>query len=86
VNYTGSVTQGIDEADNFREHQKLKAFTYVNSGFRIDVAGGRFRFFGDVDNVFNSKPPFPVPAFGGAITYFPGVLGRYFRFGAGVHF
>jgi hypothetical protein len=27
-----------------------------------------------------------VPAFGGAITYFPGVLGRYFRFGAGVHF
>jgi len=86
VNYTGSVTQGVDEADNFREHQKLKAFTYVNSGFRIDVAGGRFRFFGDVDNVFNSKPPFPVPAFGGAITYFPGVLGRYFRFGAGVHF
>jgi outer membrane receptor protein involved in Fe transport len=86
VNYTGPVTQGVDEADNFREHQKLSAFTYVNSGFRIDVAGGRFRFFGDIDNVFNAKPPFPVPAFGGAVTYFPGVLGRYFRFGAGVHF
>jgi iron complex outermembrane receptor protein len=86
VNYTGPVDQGVDEADNFREHQRIKAFTYVNSGFRIDVAGGRFRFFGDVDNVFNVKPPFPVPAFGGAITYFPGVLGRYFRFGAGVHF
>ncbi len=86
VNYTGSVTQGVDEADDFREHQRIKAFTYVNSGFRIDVDHGRFRFFGDIDNIFNVKPPFPVPAFGGAITYFPGVLGRYFRFGAGVHF
>lgn len=86
VNYTGPVTQGVDEADNFREHQKIDAFTYVNSGFRFDIPGTGFRIFGDIDNVFDVKPPFPVPAFGGAITYFPGVLGRYFRFGAGVHF
>jgi outer membrane receptor protein involved in Fe transport len=46
----------------------------------------RFRFFVDVDNIFNVKPPYPVPAGGGAITYFPGVLGRFYRFGAGVHF
>jgi len=32
------------------------------------------------------KPPFPVPAGGGAITYFPGVIGRVYRVGAGVHF
>jgi len=85
LNYTGPVTQGVDEADNFREHQRLKSFMYVNSGFRIDV-GERYRFFGSIDNVFDRKPPFPVPAFGGSVTYFPGVLGRYFRFGAGVHF
>ena len=85
VNYSGAVDQGIDEADNFREHQRIKAFTYVNGGFRFDI-NDRVRFFGDVDNIFDVKPPFPVPAFGGSVTYFPGVLGRYFRFGAGLHF
>jgi len=57
----------------------------VNGGFRYDVDKS-FRFFADVDNIFDVKPPFPVPANGGAITYFPGVMGRYFRVGAGVHF
>ena len=85
VNFSGTVTQGVDEVKDFREHQKISSFTYVNTGFRFDV-NSRFRFFGDIDNIFGSKPPFPVPAFGGSVTYFPGVLGRYFRFGAGVHF
>jgi outer membrane receptor protein involved in Fe transport len=85
VNFSGAVTQGIDEVKDFREHQKISSFTYVNTGFRFDI-NNRFRFFGDIDNVFGAKPPFPVPAFGGSVTYFPGVLGRYFRFGAGVHF
>ena len=84
-NYTGSVNQGTDEIANFREHQRLKAVVFTNAGFRIDV-GKSYRFFGSVDNLFDVKPPFPVPAFGGATTYYPGVLGRYFRFGAGVHF
>jgi len=44
-----------------------------------------FRIFADVDNIFAAKPPYPVPAGGGAITYFPGVLGRFYRIGAGVH-
>ena len=84
-NYTGPVDQGVDEADDFRENQRLKSFLVVNSGFRYEV-NKHFRFFADVDNVFDVKPPFPVPANGGAITYYPGVLGRYFRVGAGVTF
>ena len=84
-NFTGPVNQGVDETDDFREHQRLNSFFVVNSGFRYDV-DERFRLFLDVDNVFDVKPPFPVPANGGAITYFPGVMGRYFRVGAGVHF
>jgi outer membrane receptor protein involved in Fe transport len=79
------VTQGIDEVANFREHEGLGSFLVVNGGGSIEV-NHRFRFFVDVDNIFNAKPPSPVPAFGGAVTYFPGVLGRYYRFGAGVHF
>lgn len=84
-NYTGPVNQGVEEVAGFREHQRLSGFLYVNGGGTIEIQK-RFRFFVDIDNIFNKKPPFPVPAFGGAITYFPGVLGRFYRFGAGVHF
>jgi iron complex outermembrane recepter protein len=90
-NYTGSVKQAGDEAPNFREHQKLDAIMFVNGGVSYDLnkpngiaKGMTFRLV--VDNIFNTKPPFPVPAFGGSISYFPGILGRYFRFGAGVRF
>jgi iron complex outermembrane receptor protein len=84
VNYTGPVNQFNDEAANFHEHNRISSFTYVNGGGTFTF--GKFRVFADVDNIFNVKPPFPVPAGGGAITYFPGVLGRFYRIGAGVHF
>ena len=84
VNYTGPVNQFNDEAANFHEHNRISSFTFVNGGGSFEF--GRFRIFADVDNIFNVKPPFPVPAGGGAITYFPGVLGRFYRVGAGVHF
>ena len=83
--YTGPVDQGANEAEDFREHQRIKSFLVVNSGVRYSV-GKHYRIFADVENVFDVKPPFPVPAAGGAITYYPGVLGRYFRVGAGVTF
>jgi outer membrane receptor protein involved in Fe transport len=92
LNYTGKVDQAADEPENFREHPRLDDVMFVNTGISFDVAalnrkigkGMTFRFI--VDNVFDTKPPFPVPAFGGAVTYFPGILGRYFRAGASVKF
>jgi outer membrane receptor protein involved in Fe transport len=84
-NYTGPVNQGVEEVANYRQHERIGAFLYVNGGGSLEV-NHRFRFFVDVDNIFNAKPPYPVPANGGAVTYFPGILGRYYRFGAGVHF
>ncbi len=93
LNYTGEVDQAADEGENFREHPRLDDVMFVNSGISFDVAGAlnknigkgmTFRFM--VDNVFDTKPPFPVPAFGGSVTYFPGILGRYFRAGASVKF
>jgi outer membrane receptor protein involved in Fe transport len=92
-NYTGEVDQAADEAENFREHPRLDDVMFVNTGISFDIAGtlnrkiGKgmtFRFI--VDNLFDTKPPFPVPAFGGSVTYFPGILGRYFRAGASVKF
>lgn len=84
-NYTGPVNQGVDEVANYRQNERIGSFLYINGGGSIEV-NHRFRFFVDVDNIFNAKPPYPVPANGGAVTYFPGILGRFYRFGAGVHF
>jgi outer membrane receptor protein involved in Fe transport len=84
-NYTGSVDQFTDTPANSNEHQHLKSMIYTNVGFGLDVTK-KLRLFGDIDNVFDVGVPFPVPANGGSVTYFPGVLGRYFRFGAGLHF
>jgi outer membrane receptor protein involved in Fe transport len=81
-NYTGPVNQ---EPAGYREFQRLKGVIYTNVGFKIEAAHG-LRIFMDVDNVFNRGVPYPVPAFGGSVTYFPGVLGRYYRIGAGYHF
>jgi outer membrane receptor protein involved in Fe transport len=90
-NYTGAVKQFADEARDFREHQKLDDVLFVNGGvsFTVDKPAGiakgmTFRFV--VDNIFDTKPPFPVPAAGGSVSYYPGILGRYYRFGAGVRF
>ena len=82
-----------DAAENFREHPKYDAFTYINGGVSFDVNNIAGRGLGKgitfrivVDNIFDAKPHFPFPAGGGSVTYFPGELGRYFRFGANVHF
>lgn len=84
-NYTGPVDQAANEAPNFREFERIDSVTYVNVGMAINV-NDRMRLRFTVDNVLGTGVPFPVPAFGGAVTYFPGVLGRYFRAGASVSF
>jgi outer membrane receptor protein involved in Fe transport len=85
LNYTGSVLQEADEPSNYREHERLGAVSFVNTGVSWDIAHRvTARFM--VDNLFNTRPPYPVPADGGVVTYFPGVLGRYYRLGFAVHF
>jgi iron complex outermembrane receptor protein len=87
-NYTGSVknvAQGVEEPAGFREHNTLNAVVYTNLGLRMELKQG-FRVFADIENVFDAGVPYPVPANGGSVTYFTGVLGRYFRIGAGLHF
>jgi outer membrane receptor protein involved in Fe transport len=86
-NYTGPVNQFADEPANFREFERIHSFLVINGGGSVDV-NQRFRFFVDVDNIFNVKPPYPVPNrdAGGAVTYYPGIVGRYIRAGAGIHF
>lgn len=84
-NYTGKVKVDPDAAKNFYQFPTRSAVTFVNSGITIN-AGERATFHLVVDNVFDTKAPRYVPAGGGAISYFSGILGRYIRVGVGVHF
>lgn len=93
-NYTGKSEIDPDAAPNYYDTPTRNSVVFVNSGLSVDIAnhngskllgkGLTFRFM--VDNVFNTKPPYPSPAGGGVVTYFPGILGRYYRAGIAAHF
>ena len=85
VNYFGKAEFDQDAAENFQNPAGVGDVAFVNMGLSYEI-DKRFGVRFVVDNVFDTKPPFPSPAGGGTITYFPGVLGRYFRFGASVGF
>ena len=85
VNYIGSAYIDPNTTANFYSIPKVKAFTYVNLSMSYKVTP-QFTIHADADNVFDVKAPYPYSASGGTATYFPGILGTYFRVGAGVHF
>lgn len=85
VNYFGKAQFDPDAAEDFQNPSGVEDIAFVNMGLSYEI-NDRFGVRFVVDNVFDTKPPFPSPAGGGTITYFPGVLGRYFRFGASVGF
>jgi outer membrane receptor protein involved in Fe transport len=85
LNYTGPVNQFSQEVPNFREFERLKGVVFVDMGLAVNVNDRmRLRFL--VDNIFNTSPPFPVPAAGGSVSYFEGILGRFYRVGASISF
>ena len=84
-NYTGEVEIDPDAADDFYDTPKRDDVVFVNAGLNFDI-DKRMTLRLVVDNIFDTKPPFPSPAGGGVVSYFPGVLGRYFRAGASVRF
>ncbi len=85
VSYIGSAYIDPNTTANFYSIPKVNAFTYVNLSLAYKLTD-RFTIHADVDNLFDAKAPYPYPASGGTSTYFQGILGTYFRIGAGVHF
>jgi iron complex outermembrane receptor protein len=89
ANYIGPALIDPNKSANFYSVTRINAFTYVNMSVAYNVTP-HFTFHVDVDNVFNAKAPYPYPAgndlTNGTSTYFQGILGTYFRVGAGVHF
>ncbi|NML04682.1 TonB-dependent receptor [Sphingomonas sp. G-3-2-10] len=85
ANYYGKAVFDADASPTARSISGVGDVVFVNAGmsYRFDK---RFSLRFVVDNVLDQAPPFPSPTGGGTVTYFPGVLGRYFRMGASIGF
>ncbi len=74
-----------DAAPNALEYSGVGSWWLFNASLGVDVSK-QFSLRLIVDNVFDAKPPFPAPAANGTITYYSGILGRYFRASATAKF
>jgi iron complex outermembrane recepter protein len=83
-NYIGPAEQSVTDDTTFNP-DRVDDFMYFNAAVVWDV-GERYTFRISVDNITSANFPSPGPAGGGVITYFPSILGTYFRAGATVRF
>ncbi|MFN3944828.1 MAG: TonB-dependent receptor domain-containing protein [Allosphingosinicella sp.] len=85
LQYIGSALFNPDEAENNRDIPGVGDVMFVNTTLAFDV-NERFGFRLIVDNLLDTRPPYPAPGGGGRITYFDGLMGRYFKVGASIRF
>ena len=85
ASYFGKAKYDVTEADNFRTPNGVGDVLFINTAISFNVAD-RFQLRFVVDNLFDTRPPYPSPIGNGTITYFRGVMGRYFRVGASASF
>ena len=83
--YFGKSSYDVDAAANRRNISGVGAWTVYNATLGFDI-NKQFGLKLIVDNLLDSKPPYPSPAGGGSVTYFSGILGRYFRVAASMKF
>lgn len=83
--YFGKSVWDADAAPDAYEYNGVGDWWLFNASLGFDVAKN-FEMRVIVDNVFDKAPPFPAPAAGGTITYYSGILGRYFRVAGKVKF
>ena len=91
VQYIGSANIDNNSPKNFYSIQRYSPVAFVNMAVVYDVTKN-LTVRASVDNVLNTKPPYPYPLNGTSAVgdpsqvYFSGVLGTFVRVGAGVHF
>jgi outer membrane receptor protein involved in Fe transport len=85
LQYIGEALNDPDLEETAFDFPEVEDVMFVNTSISYNITD-RFRVNLVVDNVFDTKQPFPVPGNGGTVTYYDGIRGRYFRFGAGVKF
>jgi len=81
--YIGPAVRSLTAAPTYEPFNHENAIVFTNLGMSFDIAK-RFQFRVNVDNVFDTDPPFPSS--GTSDVYFRGALGRYYHVGATVRF
>ena len=84
-NYIGPANLVPNQIANQYSVPRVKGIVFTNFSIAQSV-GKRFTLRGNIENLFGVKPPYPALLIGAYQTYFPGILGRYYRVGAEVHF
>lgn len=81
--YLGPAAIDVNAAPDYypQNHYNKVVFTNMAISYAVNK---QFQFRLNVDNVFDTKPPFPSS--GTSDVYFRGALGRYYHVGAAVHF
>lgn len=86
VEYNGPARFDVTDTPTTRDVLGIGSFTVWNTGLTIRATKA-FDFRINIDNVTNRGIPYPATAGTGALnTYYQGLVGRAFLFGAGVHF
>ena len=86
VEYTGPAKFDVQDGPNARDVSGVGSFLVWNTSLILH-ATPQFDFRINVDNVTDAHIPYPATAGSGALnTYYQGLVGRAFLFGAGVRF
>ena len=91
VQYIGSANVENNAPANFYSIKRYSPVAYVNMAATFDVTP-HLTVRASVDNVLDTKPPYPFPLNGSFAqgdpnqVYFSGIFGTFVRVGAGVHF
>lgn len=85
VQYIGPAVVDPDASANTYDYPHYNGVAFVDLGLAVNVQD-KFTLRFVTENLFNQKPPFPSPAGGGVVTYFKGVMGRYFKVSATTRF
>jgi iron complex outermembrane receptor protein len=73
--YIGSAAWDVDEEPDTRDFPRVRNLWLFDTTLGYEVSDN-FTVRAIVDNVFDRRAPFPVPAGGGVITYYDAIFGR----------
>jgi outer membrane receptor protein involved in Fe transport len=78
IQYIGKAVVDADAEPTAYEFFNRDAVAFMDAGVSFKVAD-RMVFRLIAENIFDTKAPYPAPAGGGVVTYFDGIMGRYYK-------
>jgi outer membrane receptor protein involved in Fe transport len=85
VQYFGKTKVDPDASPDTYQYPTRDAVAFVNGSLSYDITDS-YTFRVSVDNILDTKAPRGVPANGGLVTYWDGIMGRYWKFGVSAKF